>query len=83
MQLSFSYLQQFIVGDSNIHVDISSDYDGQKVLEVLHSMGSLLTPTYYTTLSHFHFSDYLLYIASRGVSKSTVVCQLTNGRAKD
>lgn len=37
----FSYLQQFIVGDSNIHVDISSDYDGQKVLEVLHSMGSL------------------------------------------
>ena len=41
MQLSFSYLQQFIVGDSNIHVDISSDYDGQKVLEVLHSMGSL------------------------------------------
>ena len=41
MQLSFSYLQQFIAGDSNIHVDISSDYDSQKVLEVLYSMGSL------------------------------------------
>ena len=41
MQLSFSCLQQFIAGDSNIHVDISSDYDSQKVLEVLYSMGSL------------------------------------------
>ena len=34
------------------------------------------------TTNHFHFSEYLLYSASRGVSERPVVCQLTCRRAK-
>ena len=35
------------------------------------------------TTNHFHFSEYLLYSASRGVGERPVVCQLTCRRAKD
>ena len=71
MQLSFSYLQQFIVGDSNIYVDISSDYDGQKGFGGSPFYGFTFWHQHITQPSQFHFSEYLLYSASRGVSKQS------------